>query len=178
MIRPKLFLDTNICINAANGNIPAYEWRRVRKHIGGNFRYQISFVTMKELFGKLARCADKYFEENKKPLNILFGPGRRQFLPYPSVFALRTVLGLGSVSRKSGDLNVGDEELAEFEITAVIDARTKAQLKAGIPSRNDSKRIKTFGCGYFRTTGRTASQNPKQFDTVTALLKADRSLNV
>jgi hypothetical protein len=149
MMRPKLFLDTNICINATNGTIPANEWRRVQKHIGGKFRYQISFVTMKELFGKLARCADEYFEQNKRPLNILFGPGRRKFLPYPSVFALRTVLGLCKVSRKSDELKLPEEERFEFVMTAVLEAPSKAQLRAGIPDRRNCKMVQIVDLDHF-----------------------------
>lgn len=150
MILPKLFLDTNICINAANGNIPGDEWRRVRRYIGNNFRYQISFITMKELFGKLARCAEEYFEQNKKPLHILYGTGKRQYLPYPSVFALRTVLGLHSVSRKSDDLDLTDEAWAETVLTAVLQAPSKAQLKIGIPIRKSVKGLmQTFDLDHF-----------------------------
>jgi hypothetical protein len=111
----------------------------VRKHIGAKFRYQISFTTIKELFGKLARCADEYFQQNKEPLRVLYGPGKRYFLPYPSVFALRTVLGFHEVTRKCATLDLRDEQLNEFLVKAVLDAPSKAQLKAGIPIRNSIK---------------------------------------
>lgn len=111
----------------------------MRKHIGAKFRYQISFTTIKELFGKLARCADEYFQQNKEPLRVLYGPGKRYFLPYPSVFALRTVLGFHEVTRKCATLDLRDEQLNEFLVKAVFDAPSKAQLKAGIPIRNSIK---------------------------------------
>jgi predicted nucleic acid-binding protein len=80
-LRPRLFLDTNICINAATGKIAPEEWRRVRSYILQNYRYCISFITMKELFVKLARGGDEFFEKNKKPLNVMIGTGRKCFLP-------------------------------------------------------------------------------------------------
>jgi hypothetical protein len=139
MIRPKLFVDTNVCINVGNGNIPADEWNRVRKHINARYRYHISFVTLKELLGRLARCADQYFERNKAPLRVLYGPAKRRFLPYASVFALRTVLGLQSVARKSKTHSLSEELWAEAVLKAVLDAPSKAQLKAGIPIRKGTK---------------------------------------
>jgi hypothetical protein len=144
IVRPKLFLDTNICINVASGQIPAEDWRRARKHIGAKFRYQISFITIKELFGRLARCADEYFEQNKEPLRVLYGPGKRYFLPYPSVFSLRTVLGLHSVARKSDTHNLPEEKWAESIVKAVLDAPSKVQLKAGIPIRNRIKPLMQY----------------------------------
>jgi hypothetical protein len=150
MVLPRLFFDTNICINAASGNIPAKEWNRVRKHINEHFRYRISFITLKELLGKLARCADAYFERNKRPLHVLAGTGKRQFLPYPSVFALRTVLGMRSVSRQNDDLGSTDEEWAETVLTAVLQASSKVQLKAGIPDSRSVKRMMvTFDLDHF-----------------------------
>ena len=141
MVRPKLFLDTNVCINVANGNIPAAEWNRVRKHINARYRYYISFVTLKELLGRLARCADQYFERNKAPLRVLYGPSKRQFLPYPSVFALRTVLGLHSVARKSETHSLSEELWAGAVLKAVLDAPSKAQLKVGIPFRQSTRHL-------------------------------------
>src|SRR5215813_3892736 len=55
VVRPKLFLDTNIFINAANGNIAPGEWNRVRKYIRKKFRHHISFITLKELFSKVVK---------------------------------------------------------------------------------------------------------------------------
>src|SRR5437016_11681334 len=102
MVRPKIFLDTDVCINAASGKIDTAEWRRVQNHIATHYRYCVSFITLKELFIKLARGSAAYFERNKEPLRVLYQPARRQFLPYPSVFALRTVLGIKSAARIHG----------------------------------------------------------------------------
>jgi predicted nucleic acid-binding protein len=135
MVRPKLFFDTDVCINAASGKIDPAEWRRVQKHIGTHYRYCISFITLKELLGKLARGSDAYFERNKEPLRVLCQPARRQFLPYPSVFALRTVLGIRSAARIH-DSGLTEEVWAEKVARAVLDAPSKARLKDGIKVPN------------------------------------------
>src|ERR1022692_2385856 len=140
MVRPKLFLDTNICINVANRTIDPDEWSRVHKQIGSKFRYCISFITRKELLSKLARGADKYFQQNKEPLRVLFRPSKRRFLPYPSVFAIRTILGKNDVARES-DSGLTEEEEAEASFKAVLDAPSKATLKSGIKVRHRKRRI-------------------------------------
>jgi|GEM_PF-5089160 len=148
MVRPKLFLDTNICNYAADGSIPAAEWSRIRKHIGVRYRYCISFVTMKELFGRLARCSEEFFEDNKRSLHVLYGSGNRYFLPYPSSFAIQTVLGYPA-SRKSDTHNLSDEEFGETVTRAVLQARSKAQLRDGIPVPNQKRRMRTFDLDHF-----------------------------
>lgn len=147
MVRPKLFFDTDVCINAANGKIHPAEWRRVQKHIGTRYRYCISFITLKELLGKLARGSDAYFERNKEPLRVLYQPARRRFLPYPSVFALRTVLGIKSAARIH-DSGLTEEVWAEKALTAVLDSPSKTRLKDGIKVPNQ-KRMVTFDLDYF-----------------------------
>jgi len=131
LIRQKVFLDTNICINVANETIPRDEWLKVRNHIGAHYSYQISFVTLKELLAKISRGKDDYVEQNKKPLRVLCEIHQRQFLPYPAVFALRTVLGL-TVARRS-PLHISEEELYETVCEAVLQCSGKAQLKRGVP---------------------------------------------
>jgi hypothetical protein len=128
--RPKLFLDTNVCINAANEVISPREWRKVRQHIGAHYTYQISFVTVKELLGKVSRGDEEHFCENRKPLRVLCDFPRREFLPYPPIFALRTVLGLKTVARRSA---LPEEELSETVCKAVLDASGKTELMKGVP---------------------------------------------
>jgi len=147
-MRPQLFLDTNVCINVANGNVPADEWQWVQKHIAACYDYSISFITMKELFGRLARCKAEFFLQNKEPLHVLLAPGSR-FLPHPSIFALRTVLGLQELSRKSEFVNLRDEELSERVLAAVLAAPSKAQLKAGIPIPNQPGQLQSFDLDHF-----------------------------
>jgi len=49
----------------------------LQKYIRKNYAYCISFVTVKEIFGRLARWADEYFTANKAPLQLLYGSGKR-----------------------------------------------------------------------------------------------------
>ncbi len=145
--RPKLFLDTDICIKVANQSIDSAEWRRVQKCIATNYRYCISFITLKELFGKLARGSGAYFEQNKKPLRVLYEPAERTFLQYPTVFALRTVLGIEAAGRiVSGGL--AEEVWASTVLRAVLDAPSKQHLKQGI-KRNGY--IESFDLDHFDT---------------------------
>lgn len=148
MIRPKLFIDTNICNYAADGRISADEWNRVRKYIGARYRYCISFITMKELFSKIARGNDEHWEQNKRPLHILYGPGERCFLPYPSCFAIRTVLGYPA-SRNNGSPNLSDEKWSEVNMRAVLRAGSKEQLNTGIPSINQERLGHSFDLDHF-----------------------------
>src|SRR5579863_4918982 len=147
-IRPKLFIDTNVCINVANEIIPRDEWRKVRQHIEAHYSYQISFVTLKELFAKISRGEDDYFEESKKPLRVLCELASLEFLPYPPVFALRTVLGLKSVARRSA-LPISEEESYETVCKAILQCSGKAQLKAGVPDPRKPERIFSFDLDHF-----------------------------
>ncbi len=135
IVRPKLLLDTNIYVDVADGRIRAEDWDQAERWIRNRCRYCVSFPTMKELLGKLARCGKRHFESNKKPLRILCEPGRPRFLPYPSVFALRTVLGLTSIARVGYPKNLPEEITSERIIEAVLDAPDKSSLQAGIPTR-------------------------------------------
>jgi predicted nucleic acid-binding protein len=147
MVRPKIFLDTNICINVANGEIEPGEWRKVWEHIREQFQYCISFVTLKELLGKLARGSDQHFERNKRPLHVLYGSGRRRFLPYPSVFALREVLGLMDVARKNSS-DLSEEQWMEAILKAVLQAPSRARIDAEVPV-SSTKRVQSFDLEHF-----------------------------
>ena len=144
---PKLFFDTDVCINAANGRIDPAEWRRVQKRIATHYRYCVSFITLKELFSKLARGSGAYFERNKEPLRVLYQPARRRFLPYPSVFALRTVLGIKSAARIH-DCGLTEEVWEEKVLRAVLEAPSKTRLKDGIKVPNQ-KLMLSFDLDHF-----------------------------
>lgn len=131
----------------ANGNIDPDEWRLVRKRIGKNYRYCISFITLKELFIKIARGSEDCFERNRGALKVLGAPTNKTFLPYPSVFALRTVLRKETARTDSSGLV--EEEWAETVLRAVLDAPSKRLLKAGIPIRNRKRRMQTFDFAEF-----------------------------
>ena len=145
-LRPKLFIDTNICINVANGTIPQAEWQRVRQHIEAHYSYQISAITLKEVLAKISRGKDDYFEENKKSLRVLYDAPQRAFLPYPAVFALRTVLGLKSVARRS---SIPEEELYETVCKALFQASSKTQLKDGVQYPNRPGKLFSFDIDHF-----------------------------
>jgi len=137
MIRPKLFLDTNICIDVASGKICLAEWRLVRKYINAHYRYYVSWVTLKELLTKLGRGSDDCFQRNKEPLRVLYGPAKRRFLPYPSVFAIRSVLGV-SIARNYKS-NLAEENVLEAVLRAAIVAPNKAALRSGIRARGQRR---------------------------------------
>jgi predicted nucleic acid-binding protein len=148
IVRPRIFLDTNICINVANGSIDPDEWRRVQRRLVTNYRYCISVITLKELFSKLARGDEAHFDQNKGPLKVLDTPAKKTFLPYPHVFALRTVLRIMSAAR-SDCSGLAEEEWARAVLRAVLDAPSKRNLKHGIPVRNRRDQIQTFDLDHF-----------------------------
>lgn len=150
MVRPKLFVDSDICIKAANGSIPPAEWRRVQRYISTHYRYYISWVTWKELLVGISRGCDAWFEQNKERLQVLFRPASRRILPYPSVFALRTVLGIENVARITNSKLTEEQEI-EAVFKAVIDAPSKAQLKNGIRARTRKNLLCTFDFDDFDT---------------------------
>jgi hypothetical protein len=147
IVRPRLFLDTNICIHVANGTIDPSEWSRVQRRITTKYRYCVSLITLKELFSKIARGSEGYFERNKGPLRILDGPSKKTFLPYPSVFALRTVLR--KAAARIDNSGLAEEEWARTVLRAVLDAPSKRLLKTGIPVRNRRRRMQTFDLDHF-----------------------------
>ena len=141
MNRPKLFLDTNVCIDVANGNICSSEWARGQKYINTHYRYYISFITWKELLTKLNRGSDDCFKRNKEPLQVLFGPSGRHVLPYPFVFAVKTVLGIDRP--RIYNSNLTEEEVVEATFRAVIRAPNKTALRNGIrlPNQKNLTRV-------------------------------------
>ena len=128
MQRPKLFFDTDVCVNVEEGAICQDEWERVCQHVDGNYDYQISFITLKEIFAGIARSSDEYFEKSKVRLHSLCKPCSQQFLPYPAVFAVRTLLGLSNVARR---VWVGDseEDLYRKISNALLNGMSKDELR-------------------------------------------------
>jgi predicted nucleic acid-binding protein len=145
--RPKLFLDTNICIDVASGTIAQDEWKKVRERIEEQYSYQISFITIKELLAKISRGSDEHFEKNKKALRVLCEFSRLEFLPYPAVFALRKVLRL-TVSRRS-QFSASEEELYETVCRAVLQCSGKTKLKAGVPYPGKPRLLFRFDLDHF-----------------------------
>ena len=71
---------------------------------------------------------------------------QREFLPYPAVFALRTVLGLTSVARRGP---LPEEELYEIVCKALLQGSDKAKLKAGAPHPEKPGGIFWFDLDHF-----------------------------
>lgn len=150
MKRPSIFLDTDVCINAAKGRIPADEWQRVCHCLDTQYRYRISFITLKELLIGLARCEDEFFDSTKDPLRIVYEPSRRKFLAYPPVFAARTALGLAISRTFDRRCAPTEEKYHELIYKAVLRASGKEQLKTvGVPHPHFAGRRFTFNLDHF-----------------------------
>src|SRR5437879_7503050 len=141
MLRPKIYFDTNICIDLANGSIDTNEWNSVHRYIRENFRYCISFITVKELFAPMARGSEEFFSKNKRALKILYDCGKREFLPYPFAFALQTIL---KVRHKDLHPEPKDGSWLKNIVETVLLTTSKDALKAGIPSPRRGGKLVTF----------------------------------
>jgi hypothetical protein len=128
-MRPKLFLDTDVCGNVADKTIKPEEWERVRRFIEERYDYYISFITLKEILAGLAGVHAKQFERCKERLGILYRFLNPHFLPYPHVFAIRTVLGFKWVSRRNEASNIEEEKWLEASLKAVLSARSKPEVE-------------------------------------------------
>jgi hypothetical protein len=94
MAKPGLYLDTQICIDAAKGSITPRNWNRIWRCIRQTFDYCISPLTFIELLRGLARGKSEFFQQNLEALRVLVAAGRRRFLTMPGQFVLMYVLGL------------------------------------------------------------------------------------
>jgi hypothetical protein len=65
------------------------------------------------------------------------------------VFVLRSILAVPSLSRTNEYVDLSDEIFAEKILAAVLQAPSKALLKAGIPIRNSARRKQTFDLDHF-----------------------------
>lgn len=171
-MRPKIFLDTNVCINAANGEIPSKVWRRVRGRISNDFRYCISEVTLRELLIKLSRGSGSYFDQNKGPLRVLHGPSNRRFLPYPPIYALRTLLGLSEVQRDTGVSGLSEEEWANQVLETVLRSPDKQSLLRGVPIGLSRRKGRFFDLDHF---DKHESEPQREFATILQGLREGRT---
>jgi hypothetical protein len=129
MPRPKLFFDTDVCVNVEKGTICRDEWQHVCQHVNDKYGYQISFITLKEIFAGIARSSDEHFERAKVRLHSLCEPYSPQFLPCPAVFAVRTLLELSNVARRVWIAN-SEEDLYRSISGALLDGMSKDALKS------------------------------------------------
>ena len=71
-------------------------------------------------------------------------------MPYPHVFALRTVLQITSAAR-TDDSGLTEEQWAKTILRVVLDAPNKLQLRKGIPIGNQKRWVQTFDLDHFDT---------------------------
>lgn len=93
MSRPRLFLDTQICIDVAKKQISEREWARVWRYVCDNYAYFISPLTLIELLCGVDYGKDEFFHQNLQALRVLVPPHRtKRFLRMPGHFVLSSVL--------------------------------------------------------------------------------------
>jgi hypothetical protein len=125
-VKPKLFVDTQICIDVTKRLVDERLWARVWRYITGSFEYVISPLTLCELLHGVAAGTDIYFNQNRKAIRVLVPPHRvKRFLDFPGAFVLKTVL-----HRKIEVQRIEPEEFDTW-VKLVLKARSKAELEWG-----------------------------------------------
>lgn len=127
-MKKRIFLDTDICIKAANGGIARAAWQRAQSIIRAHYRYCVSWITVKELFAKVSRGSPDYYDQNKEPLRFLAtGWGSApHYLADPPLFAISAAGGQLPADAKKG--NTGPDMRSSVEW--VLRSQSKKQLKA------------------------------------------------
>jgi hypothetical protein len=125
--KPILFLDTNVCIDVANGNISPEDWNRGQRFISANWRYRVSPHTLIELLIKVARGDDACFTKNQSSIRVLASlGGKPTFLPFPGAFAARVLF-----QKRIHNPDFEPEQLAKW-LLVVLRARKKTDLLEGV----------------------------------------------
>jgi hypothetical protein len=98
----------------------------------------VSPQTLSELLDGLRRSADSHFDEHKERFRLMAFGRTPIFLPFPSTFALKTVLGISSPG-----VAIGPRDFEQwFEI--VLRSKSRHQLLEGlVPHPVD--RLRTYG---------------------------------
>ncbi len=126
MRRPKLFLDSSICIDAAKEIVPPDKWAQVWRYLSKSYRYLISPLTLAELLVGIGRGKTEYFDTNRKALRILRSTlKRKRFLRLPGHFVRETLFG--DSSRKP---RFEPEDFTRW-MEIVLRAPDKAALESG-----------------------------------------------
>jgi hypothetical protein len=123
--KPTIAFGSEVCINAAKENYPAAEWKAVWKYVANNFRYAMIPLVLTEILLGIAHGDDAHFEENRKPLKILYPTHEKRFLDMPGSFAAQTVL------RRQPKPNLTSPEVFTDQARVVIQAESKADLLSG-----------------------------------------------
>jgi hypothetical protein len=147
-MKPKLFFDSQICIDIANRTLDERRWARTWRYVRQNFRYVVSPLTLCELLRGVACGTELYFNENREAIRVLVpSPARDRFLPFPSAFVLKTVLnceqGAPSLPTRQFDMWV----------RVVLKASSKHELEAG-----DVRLGPSSACTYGFNSGLHVSQ--------------------
>ena len=141
-MKPKLFLDTQICIDIAKRVIDRRMWARVWRKIMSRFQYVISPLTLCEILRGIASGTDLYFDDNREALRVLVPPNsEKRFLAFPAAFVLQTV-----PCHKTEAQGFGAKDFEKW-VKVVLMAPNKHALEAGNVSLGGSVRTYGFNCG-------------------------------
>jgi hypothetical protein len=122
----KLFVDTQLCIDAGKGTISASDWRRFAEFVNRDYSYCISPLTFVELAIGIARGPEQYFDRNRESVRALWSlSAARVVFSIPRYFVLRSVFGLQPPAEAHLE---NDFELC---VRVILAARDKAQLAIG-----------------------------------------------
>lgn len=121
----KVFFDTQICMNAANGVIPEEEWREATDYIQEMAQYWISPLTAGEVILSIAKADEDHFDKGRERLRRLYIKGSR-FFDFPRYFVAET---LGLPDKRPAHL----EDDFGFSIQVILLADSKRQLLEGVP---------------------------------------------
>ena len=123
-MNPKIFLDTCVCIDVAQGVQPGADWTSVSKTLCKKFRYKISPLTVYELISGLARGGGEHFQRNREAISVLYPAGRKTFLPPLSVFMPNALFG------EHRRMPYSVENDFERWVLAVLQARSFSELQS------------------------------------------------
>ncbi len=92
MLKKRIFLDTNVCIDIASHKLDQ-EWSSIRRYVLQDYKYVISPLTFLEVLIRIGRGDQRYFERNRKALQVLVGTKKNKpFLEFPAHFLLKHVV--------------------------------------------------------------------------------------
>jgi len=141
MPKKRIFLDTNVCIDIASYKLEQ-EWLSIRRYVLQDYKYVISPLTLLEILIKIGRGDKRYFEKNRKALQVLVGTKKNKtFLDFPGRFLLKHVVGNTTPPKFRPQ---------DFEqwTRAVLKARDKTALEHGTVKFWHPRRA--YGLDFFR----------------------------
>jgi hypothetical protein len=145
----RIFLDTTVCINVANGRISGDTWERAQSLIRRSYRYCISWITVKELFGKLSRGDSAHYDENKCPLRCLasgWGSPGPLYLADPPVAAISIALPEVDVPQRAKER---DGSYLRTLVNLVLRAASKEEMRGGVLKKGSRHKGERFDLDSF-----------------------------